>query len=262
MTQPVSCDLNYFHSRLTRDVETGHPTQTFSQPRPIRRKPRLCLLTMKKITALTAQKNNPNRVNVYLDGEFAFGLARITAAWLKVSDQLTEEKIAALQVDDERERAYQQAMLFLSYRARSEKEIRQNLQKHEVPEEVIEQTLEKLREGGLANDNQFARAWVENRNTFRPRSRRALTMELRQKGLDDETVQSAVSGVDEEALAYESATKRAGRLKGQEWSEFRKKLSEYLARRGFPYSVIAPVVTKIWNEAHAENQHYEDEDLA
>lgn len=215
---------------------------------------------MKKITALEAQKKNPNRVNIHLDGEFAFGLARITAAWLKVGDVLTDEKIAELQANDAHERALQQALLFLSYRIRSEKEIRQNLLKHEFSEEVIETTLEKLRASNLANDNEFARAWVENRSAFRPRSRRALTMELRQKGLDEETVQAAVSGVDEQALAYESAQKRANRLKGLEWGEFRRKLSEYLARRGFPYSVIAPVVTQVWNEAHAEEIHYEDEE--
>jgi regulatory protein len=215
---------------------------------------------MKKITALQVQKKNPNRVNIHLDGEFAFGLARITAAWLKVGDTLSDEKVAQLQAEDSRERALQQALLFLSYRVRSEKEIRQNLQKHEFPEAVIETTLEKLRESRLANDPEFARVWVENRNTFRPRSRRAVTMELRQKGLDDETVQAAVADMDEDALAYESALKRANRLKGQEWGEFRKKLSEYLARRGFPYSVIAPVVTRIWNEAHAEETHYEDEE--
>jgi regulatory protein len=214
---------------------------------------------MKKITAIEAQKNR-NRVNIHLDGEFAFGLARITAAWLKVGDTLSDEKIASLQAGDARERALQQALLFLSYRARSEKEIRQNLLKHEFPEDVIETTLEKLRESNLANDPEFARVWVENRSTFRPRSRRALTMELRQKGLDDETVQAAVSNVDEDALAYESALKRANRFKSLEWGDFRKKLSEYLARRGFPYSVIAPVVTRIWNEAHAEEVHYEDEE--
>ena len=170
---------------------------------------------MKKITAIEPQKNR-NRVNIHLDGEFAFGLARITAAWLKVGDVLSDERLAKLQADDARERALQQAMLFLSYRPRSEKEIRQNLSKHEIPEEVVEETIERLRENGLANDNKFARVWVENRNTFRPRSRRVLTMELRQKGLDDETVQAAVSNVDENALAFDSARKRAGRFKSLE----------------------------------------------
>lgn len=218
---------------------------------------------MPKITAIEPQKNR-NRVNIHLDGEFAFGLDRFVAAWLKAGDELSAEKIARLQADDSIERAYQQAMLFLSYRVRSEKEIRQNLRKHDIPDEVIEHTLVRLREGGLANDNQFARAWVENRNIFRPRSRRVLASELRQKGLDDEAVQSAVAGVDEDALAYESAVKRARRFKDLEWTEFRRKLSEYLARRGFSYSVIAPIVTRIWNEAHAdgEQEHFEDEDIS
>jgi regulatory protein len=217
---------------------------------------------MKKITALEVQKRNPDRVNIHLDGEFAFGLARIVAAWLKVGQELSDEKIEQLQAEDARERAFQQAMLFLSYRARSESEIRKNLRKHEIPEPVIEHTLERLRQDGLANDSQFASAWVENRTTFRPRSRRMMTMELKQKGLDDEAIRSAVEQVDEDAAAYDAAQKKAARFKSLEWNDFRKKLSEFLARRGFSYSVIAPVVTRIWNEVHADEQHYEEEDTA
>ena len=220
-----------------------------------------CVRLMKKITAIEVQKRSPTRVNIYLDGEFAFGLSRIVAAWLRVGQELSEEKIEQLQAEEARERALQQAMLFLSYRARSESEIRQNLRKHEIPEPIIEQTLERLRQDGLANDHQFARAWVENRSAFRPRSRRMMALELRQKGLDEEAVSSAIKEVDDEALAYEAAQKRAARLKGLEWNEFRKKLSDFLARRGFSYSVIAPVVSKIWNEAHKDEQHYEEEDL-
>jgi regulatory protein len=215
---------------------------------------------MRKITAIETQRRTPNRVNIHLDGEFAFGLARIVAAWLRVGQELSDEKIEQLQTADARERAFQQAMLYLSYRARSESEIRKNLQKHEIPEAVIEQTLERLRENGLANDNQFARTWVENRNTFRPRSRRMMAMELRQKGLDDEAIESAVESVDDEAAAYVAGQKKSGRFKGLEWIEFRKKLSGFLARRGFSYSVIAPVVTRIWNEMHTDEHHYEEED--
>jgi regulatory protein len=216
---------------------------------------------MRKITAIEAQKKRSNRVNIYLDGEFAFGLERITAAWLKIGQELEETKIEQLQAEDARERALQQALLFLSYRARSESEIRRNLQKHEIPESVIDETVKRLRKDGLANDDQFARAWVENRSTFRPRSRRMMALELRQKGLDDESTKAALDNVDDEALAYEAANKRAARFKGLEWSEFRTKLSGFLARRGFSYSVIAPVVTRIWNEAHAEEQHFEEEDM-
>jgi regulatory protein len=215
---------------------------------------------MKKITAIEVQKRTPNRVNIHLDGEFAFGLARIVAVWLRVGQEVSEEKIAQLIAEDARERAYQQAMLFLSYRARSESEIRKNLRKHEIPEPVIDQTIERLRQDGLANDNQFAQAWVENRNTFRPRSRRMMAMELKQKGLADEDIQSAIANVDDGASAYEAARKRAVRFKGLEWNDFRRKLSDFLGRRGYSYSVIAPVVTRIWNEMHADEHHFEEED--
>jgi regulatory protein len=214
---------------------------------------------MKKITAIKVQKKDPKRVNIYLDGEFAFGLARVTAAWLQTGQILDEEKIAKLQAEDLRERALQQALLFLSYRARSEAEIRQNLRKHEYPELVIEETLERLREDGFANNKQFARAWVENRTTFRPRGRHVLAMELRQKGIDDSTIESVLENIDDEALAYEAGLKKARKLalsltKGQEWSEFRKKISEFLARRGFSYPVIAPIVTRLWDELHESGE--------
>ena len=226
---------------------------------------------MRKITALQVQKRNPNRVNVHLDGEYAFGLARIVAAWLQVGQTLDEKKIAELQDEDARERAMQQAMLFLSYRARSEKEIRDNLSKHEIPEAVIEDTLEHLRRNGLANDKNFADAWVENRSTFRPRGRRALSLELRQKGIDESTIKSALENVDEDALAYEAGQKKAGKLKGAalsvskglDWNEFRKKMSDFLARRGFSYSVIASTISRLWSEIHpeGEEQIYDDEEI-
>jgi len=217
---------------------------------------------MRKITAIEVQRRTPNRVNIHLDGEFAFGLARIVAAWLRVGQELSEQKIEQLIAEDARERAYQQAMLFLSYRARSESEIRKNLRKHEIPEAVIEQTLERLRGDGLANDSRFASAWVENRTTFRPRSRRLMAMELRQKGLDEEAIKSAIETVDDEASAYEAAQKKAARWKDLEWNDFRKKLSDFLARRGFSYSVVSPVVNRIWNQMHADEHHYEEEDTA
>jgi regulatory protein len=217
---------------------------------------------MRKITAIEAQKNNPKRVNLYLDGEFAFGLDRFVAAWLTVGQSLEEEKIAKLQAEDAQEKAYQQAMLFLSYRARSETEVRKNLEKHEIPSIVIDQTIERLREERLVNDGQFAQAWVANRSEFRPRSRRALTVELRQKGLTEADIKSATEAVDEESLSYAAAQKRVRRLDGLEWSEFRKKLSEFLARRGFGYDVITPTVKRLWAERGGkQNINLDDEEI-
>ena len=216
---------------------------------------------MKKITAIEVQKNNPKRVNIYLDGEFAFGLAIFVAAWLTVGQVLDEAKVASLQAQDQGEKAYQQAMLFLSYRARSEAEIRKNLEKHEIPQTVIDETIERLRHDRLVDDGQFAQNWVANRSEFRPRSRRALAVELKQKGLTEAAIQSATEAVDEEALAYAAAQKRVRRLEGLEWIEFRKKLSEFLARRGFGYEVIAPTVKRLWAERADDKNYFNNEEI-
>jgi regulatory protein len=188
-------------------------------------------------------------VNIYLDGEFAFGLAVVVVAWLRVGQELGEEKIVSLKMQDEREITYQKALHFLSYRPRSSAEVRQNLSKRGISESLIEETLNRLQSTGLVNDEALARAWVENRNSFRPRGKPALRMELRRKGLSDEIVQSVLElQGNEAALAFMTARKYARRLLGLEWPEFRQKLSGFLARRGFSYTTLAPVVSEVWKE--------------
>jgi regulatory protein len=206
---------------------------------------------MRKVTAIEAQKRNPNRVNIYLDDQFAFGLARIVAAWLQVGQELSDEKVATMQAEDAREVALQKALHFLSYRARSIEEVRKNLEKHEIPEAAIQPTLEKLQNAGLLNDHDFARTWVENRNTFRPRGRRALRMELRQKGLPESVIETTLEETtDEEALALTAARKHLRKLQGLDWMDFRKKMAGFLGRRGFPYEVVASATRQVWQEEH------------
>jgi regulatory protein len=217
---------------------------------------RLYVLKMKKITSIEVQKKNPNRVNIYLDDQFSFGLSRIVAAWLSTGELLSDEKILKLQNEDAGEVAMQKALRFLGYRARSTKEVRANLEKHEIPAAVIESVLERLHENRLLNDQEFAQAWVENRNTFRPRSRRVLAMELRRKGLDDEAVEQALEGnVDENNLALAAARKHVRKVQGLAWPEFRNKLAGFLGRRGFSYGVISPVLRLLWDEIHSGSEN-------
>ncbi len=201
-----------------------------------------------KITALKLQKRNRQRVNVYLDGEFAFGLSRILTAWLQVGQEISDEKIAELQAEDSLEVAYQQALKFLNYRQRSEAEVRKNLESHQVSEANIENILERLRRGGLIDDGQFASSWVENRSEFHPRSKRALSFELRQRGLDQKAIDQALEEVDDEEMAYRAGLKQARKYQALEWPDFREKLTNFLLRRGFHYEVISQVVRRIWEE--------------
>ncbi len=203
-----------------------------------------------KITALTLQKRNRQRVNVYLDGEFAFGLARILAAWMQVGQTLSDEKIAQIKASDEREAAYQRAIKFLNYRFRTESEIRQHLQKHAVPENVLEDVIQRLQRAGLLDDRRFANAWVENRADLHPRSRRALAFELKQRGVDQQVIQQSLEQVDDDQAAYQAAIRQSRKLNELDWQDFRKKMYGFLARRGFDYETSAPVVKRVWNEIH------------
>ena len=207
----------------------------------------------RRITALSAQKRNPQRINVFLDGEFAFGLARIVAAWLQVGQELTDERIAVLQSEDERESAYQQALGLLNYRARSAAEIRQKLERHDYRPETLDHVLERLKNAGLVNDAGFARSWVENRTEFRPRSRRALAYELRRRGVDEQTITESLTSVDEAAAAEQAAIKKARQLQSLEWKDFRVKMFSYLAQRGFDYETSSQVITRAWETIHASS---------
>ncbi len=224
---------------------------------------------MTTITALEIQKKNPRRVNVYLDGQFAFSLSRAVAAGLEVGQTLDAADIERLQLQDLRAKAWQQAMLLLSLRDRSEAEVRNNLEKHSFPPAVIQSTLERLRAEGFLNDQRFAQEWVANRTEFRPRSRRALAFELRRKGLSETDIRSATEAVDETTLAQVAAqtwlrrldrkSARTGRAFLQ-WNDFRKQLGDFLARRGFAHNVIALTVKRLWLERY-DSKTSEDEEI-
>lgn len=205
-----------------------------------------------KVTALRIQARSKNRVNVYLDGHFAFGLAKIVAARLAIGQELDEAEVARLRGVDDVEMAYERALKFLAPRPRSEAELRRRLQTQKTPAAMVDAVVERLRRAGLLDDQAFANYWVENRSTFRPRSKRVLKGELRLKGLPDEAMQAALTATDDAGAAYTVAQQRARRLGGLEYQDFRRKLGDFLARRGFDYDTIEPVVERVWKERTAE----------
>ncbi|MGC9356565.1 MAG: regulatory protein RecX [Anaerolineae bacterium] len=198
-----------------------------------------------RITALEPQKRSRNRYNVYLDGEFAFGLAETEAARLHVGDWLSDAQIATLKTADTVERAREKALNYLSYRPRSEYELRRYLTERGYPEEAIEETLERLRRVDLVNDAAFAHYWVENRLQFRPRGRRALSHELRQKGVAHAVIEAELDDYDEASAAEQCARQQARRLTHLSPEKFRRRLTQRLARRGFSYYLIRNVIADL-----------------
>ena len=177
---------------------------------------------MARITAIETQKRHPDRVSIRLDGRDSFGLAPSVARGLRVGQDLDSAKIDGLQAEDAVESAYQRARRFLSVRTRSEAEISRYLLRHKIPESVMERTLSRLRRNQLTDDGSFAQAWIENRSSFRPRSRRALTWELSRKGVPTETGEAATVGLDDTELAWQAGSKHAHRLHGLAWADFRR----------------------------------------
>jgi len=198
-----------------------------------------------QITALREQKRNRGRVNVYLDGEYAFSLGAQLAAELREGSFLSAAKLHELQRRDSFVRAYRKALDYLAYRPRSGKELSDYLRGKRVPERIIEEVLEGLAREGLVDDLAFARYWVENRERFRPRSRAMLGYELRRKGLGEEVISEALAAVDEEESARRAAHQRAFRYLHLDEGSFRQKMSQFLRRRGFGYHLIREVVDSL-----------------
>ena len=215
---------------------------------------------MATITAIQTQKRHPDRVNIDLNGEYAFSLAGNLAAGLQVGQELEHQRIELLQARDADEIAYQRALGLLRLRERSEFELRNHLRRHKTAEEVIERALARLREHRHADDTRFAQQWVENRSTFRPRGRTALAWELRHKGVAPDTVNAALSDLDESALAYQAGLKKARQLAPADWQVFRAKISAYLARRGFPTAIIASTISRLWTEIHREQPSLQEKE--
>jgi len=204
------------------------------------------------VTAMRFQKRNKNRVNIYIDGQFSFGLTAIEAARLRVGQALSDDDITRLQMQDEVERAYERALNFLSYRPRSEFEVRSNLRKKNVEDEVIEAVVERLTRAGLLNDQEFARYWVENRLQFNPRGARALRHELRAKGVSASIITDTLENLDEETTARKAAEAGARRLAHLEPRDFCRRLKAYLVRRGFSYAVIEPLIEEMLETTQRE----------
>lgn len=136
------------------------------------------------------------------------------------------------------------AFHFLSFRPRSEKEVRDRLLLKKAPAEIIDRVINSLKENKFLNDEEFAKWFIENRLRFNPKGIRIIKMELKQKGIDGETIdqtinslQLTVNNSDLES-AKKLVEKKLPRYKGLEKQIIYQKLGAFLARRGFGWDII------------------------
>ena len=205
---------------------------------------------MNRITKITEGKGREKRLNIFLDDSFSFSLLAEVAVkeGLRVGQELSAARVDALTGADRYQRCFNAAVRYLGPRPRSETEIRRRLLQRGFDRESINKVIVSLREQGLADDNAFARYWKENREAFSPRSRQLTRLELRQKGLADEAIEPAVSEISDGDSAYRAALARARRISVPDYQTFRRRLGDYLRRRGFSYDVINTAVAKVWDQ--------------
>jgi len=210
---------------------------------------------MKKVTAVRSGKRG-KRVNVYLNDKFAFSLEAEVAVkeGLRTEQALSEDEIESLKKADLFQRCLNAAFNFLSYRPRSETELRQRLNRRGFDSDNVAAVLTRLKEQGLVDDLAFAQFWKDNRESFRPRSQWLTRLELRQKGVAEEIIERVAAQVNDEASAYRAATAKARRLSTADYDGFRHRLGEYLKRRGFGYGLIKPTVERVWQECGGGTQ--------
>lgn len=201
------------------------------------------------ITAIQVQKRNKERVSVFLDEEYAFGLPLIEAAHLRKGQILAEEDIAQLQAIDERHQAFEYAVRYLGNRPRSIQEIRRKLEQRDVEDVVIDHVIERLETLGYVDDMEFARWWVRNREEFRPRGPMALRSELREKGIDNAIIDQAINElVDPLISARKAAQKKFSSYRRADEITFRRRMTGYLSRRGFDYDTVRTVIDELLDE--------------
>lgn len=202
-----------------------------------------------KITGITAQQKDKNRVNVMVDGKYRFSLDifQLSDLGIRVGHEYSDEQLTLLETESQFGKVYARALEYCLMRPHSAKEVRDYLYRKTrdtrtktgdirkgVSPEITSRAFDRLVEKGYINDEKFARYWVENRNLTKGTSQRKLQAELRSKGVEGSIIDRLLadsSRSDEDELQKIIAKKRRRYPDEQ-------KLMQYLARQGFGYDDI------------------------
>jgi regulatory protein len=197
-----------------------------------------------KITAIKQQVKRADRYSIYLDGKYSFSLGEheLLKLGLHSGQELTDEELASYQDESAFGKWFDKTLNLLSFRLRSEWELRDYLRRKDCPPEITERILNKLSINGYVNDEQFARRWVENRRLLKATSRRRLSQELRAKRISTDIIDTVLAEdkeeTDEQEVLRQLVEKKRARYPDQ------LKLMQYLARQGYSYDDIKQVLNE------------------
>lgn len=204
------------------------------------------------ITGIELQKNR-RIVNLFVDGKFISGIGLITLVKLKlkVGTQITQAKLFTLLKRSVYEKLLNNSYRFLSYRPRSEKEVRTYLIKKTrsenpelTPGKIVNKVIDKLKRENLVNEEEFVKWWLGQRQTFRPKGKFFLAQELRAKGIAQDAIEAALENQDDLSTARQLANRKLTGLNLASPKD-KKKLIGFLSRRGFSWETIKRLVDEM-----------------
>jgi regulatory protein len=205
------------------------------------------------ITSLAIQAHDQERVNVFIDGEFAIGVSLYVMQdeRLHKGQVLTQADWDRLEQAERGSQAWNAALRLLEVRPRTERELRDRLRRKEYNPDQIDKTIARLRELELLDDRQFAKLWVANRQNLNPRGAQGLRHELRTKGVAKDVADEVVAAstdADSERDACRDVAERALHKysNAPDRATFQRRFGGFLQRRGFSYDTIKPILDEMW----------------
>lgn len=209
------------------------------------------------ITQIEPQKKNKERVNVYIEGEYAFSVSLETAYHyhMKKGGEISYDQLNLAVREDNEKYGFDLAVRYLSYAMRTEKEVRDYLKRKEMEAGVIDQILQKLSYYNYVNDAQYARAYLTDHLNFGGKSLKLLEYQLGQKGIGRDTVQSVLSEEDyqkEEENLEHLVRSLLEKNQGLEKRKRNDKIMRSLAAKGYQYGQVRPLIEQLGDDLNEE----------
>jgi regulatory protein len=214
---------------------------------------------MPNITKITTQKKRTDRYNIFVDEKYAFSVDEevLLKFQLKRGTALDDLLLAEIQFHDEIQKAFTDALNYLSYRMRSESEVRLYLKKKDIEEPIIKEAIHKLYSFSYLDDLEFAKAYVRTHVNGGNKGPITLKLELKEKGIQDKLLEQALKEYPFE-IQVEHAKMLAGKSikKEKNISEraLRQKVEQMLTRKGYPRDVIFDALEDVSVEKDEDEQ--------
>ena len=195
-----------------------------------------------RITAITQQKRDPSRYNIFIDGAYAFALPMQDILYFKLKEgqEAAEDTIAFIRKNLVYIKAQDTALHFIGYKMRTTQEIRQKLAEKDFAEDTIAEVLAFLEKYGYADDREYCRKYIGEKLRLKPKSGYALQAELRQRGISAQMIAEvlAETEIDEAGDALRWLEKKSRGQWPPETEKKKKQLYDFLLRKGYSYDII------------------------